>query len=89
MAGSAALIALHLYEDALAATNIAIGLQPNYFKALVRKSTALHEQSRFDEALCVIDEAIHLEPENSEVISLKERILQDQAVELALPLGEA
>mmetsp|Transcript_5761 Transcript_5761/g.10285 ORF Transcript_5761/g.10285 Transcript_5761/m.10285 type:complete len:141 (-) Transcript_5761:29-451(-) len=87
-AGSAALIALHRYEEALTATDIALSLQANYFRALVRKATAFHELSRFDEAIEVIDAAISLEPENSEVVSLKERILQDQATELALPLGE-
>mmetsp|Transcript_5764 Transcript_5764/g.10289 ORF Transcript_5764/g.10289 Transcript_5764/m.10289 type:complete len:136 (-) Transcript_5764:29-436(-) len=85
---SAALIALHRYEEALTATDIALSLQANYFRALVRKATAFHELSRFDEAIEVIDAAISLEPENSEVVSLKERILQDQATELALPLGE-
>mmetsp|Transcript_5762 Transcript_5762/g.10286 ORF Transcript_5762/g.10286 Transcript_5762/m.10286 type:complete len:577 (-) Transcript_5762:40-1770(-) len=83
---SAALIALHRYEEALTATDIALSLQANYFRALVRKATAFHELSRFDEAIEVIDAAISLEPENSEVVSLKERILQDQATELALPL---
>lgn len=55
---------------------------------MVRKATAYLELSQFDEALQAIEEAIRLEPDNDEVISIKTKILQDKATELALPLGD-
>jgi tetratricopeptide (TPR) repeat protein len=87
-AGSAALVALHRYEEALIATDSALRLQPEYARAFVRKSNALRELSRFDEALEAVEAAIRLEPNDAALVTCKEEILRDREVELTLPLGE-
>ena len=65
-----ALYGLKRYEEALAAFEQAIRLDPNYVSAYYTKGEALRKLERYEEAITAYDQAICLDRHLSEYLAL-------------------
>ena len=87
--------ALKRYEEALAAYDQAIRLDPNYAKAYNGKGVALRDLKRYEEALAAFEHAIRLNPNDANAYHGKGNALSElkryqeaeQAFEKARQLG--
>lgn len=76
---------LHNYEECINDCNSAIEIEPTYTKSYYRKAKALYCQNRLQDALSVIEKAHEMEPSNSDILSLQDKIIKEIELESKLP----
>ena len=77
---------LHNYEECINDCNSAIEIEPSYTKSYYRKAKALYGQNKLKDALTVIEKAQEMDPANSDIQQLLEKILQEIELDSKLPM---
>lgn len=66
---------LKRYDEAIAAYDRALKLQPKFAQALLLRGLTLSQAKQYNEAVQTCDQLLQLQPKNAQVLLLKESII--------------